>query len=468
MNNPRRRLVALPDPRELKDLFGSVNTVRGFAERITLLLSNATRFDLSGTPLQETALFRGLSRYFEGSNESQLVPFVQSTLHAAADFLDEYAAFGRNQMFPLEAPHWECSRLRCRGILANSLLGNIAGDPVARLKEHSGPGQGLCFLPMYLSTSYAAAHKVQCILQYMDASAQMGVHESNEMISFDRVSMAASDFQHLDAWQQELRDSTMVQAITTNVMENGEAHAMVNFANKVFGVGRFASSCTQEEILQVCCPEINVGMLVHGEMGAGAAVVVRNARRYSSYAGYGRSFQFVGPYQPPLEQTIIFMDASITASREHQFSKENNLRDIRKAYLGFLASAASSTDLSHPSFLTHPRSARRGPHVVSTGKWGCGAFGGDPVLKFLQQIVAAFMCGGDSQRMVAVIFSSYRDKKLKQILLEVLENTKGWTPQDLLRQVLTKQGLFDSGDGYAKLIKRLEQKQTKQSIFCLF
>jgi hypothetical protein len=36
--------------------------------------------------------------------------------------------------------------------------------------------------------------------------------------------------------------------------------------------GRFIASCTQEEIMQMCVPEFNVGMLhygtLHGRMGA--------------------------------------------------------------------------------------------------------------------------------------------------------------------------------------------------------
>lgn len=42
------------------------------------------------------------------------------------------------------------------------------------------------------------------------------------------------------------------------------AAAFVNFANAQFGYGKFIESCTQEEILQQCCPEFNVGMLFIG------------------------------------------------------------------------------------------------------------------------------------------------------------------------------------------------------------
>lgn len=40
----------------------------------------------------------------------------------------------------------------------------------------------------------------------------------------------------------------------------------VNFANADFGFGCFIPSATQEEILQACCPEFNVGMAFLGRM----------------------------------------------------------------------------------------------------------------------------------------------------------------------------------------------------------
>ena len=46
------------------------------------------------------------------------------------------------------------------------------------------------------------------------------------------------------------------------------------------------------------------------------------------------------------------------------------LRDVQKAALAFA-----------------------GQPVVSTGRWGCGVFGGTPAHKFVQQLVAAMLSG---------------------------------------------------------------------------
>ena len=56
----------------------------------------------------------------------------------------------------------------------------------------------------------------------------------------------------------------------------------VNFANAVFGYGEFIPSCTQEEIIQVCCPEFNAGMFFIGKMRQDEVIVVHNCRRCES------------------------------------------------------------------------------------------------------------------------------------------------------------------------------------------
>merc|ERR1712157_684531 len=101
-------------------------------------------------------------------------------------------------------------------------------------------------------------------------------------------------------------------------MELAKAHAFVNFANQNFGYGKFILSCTQEEIMQICCPEFNVAMLHHGLMQNDSVVLTHNVRRFAAYTGFLNSFRFAGNVNadvhanaqtryPP--QSIITMDA---------------------------------------------------------------------------------------------------------------------------------------------------------------
>lgn len=131
--------------------------------------------------------------------------------------------------------------------------------------------------------------------------------------------------------------------------------------------GCFIDSCTQEEILQMCCPEFNLCMLHFGVMADAEVVVVHNVKRFSSYTGYLRSFRFAGPFaEADRLETVLALDA---VSSSH-FHRSAIVRDICKAYLGF-----------------------RGFSSVSTGRWGCGIFGGLPSHKFAQQLVAASLAG---------------------------------------------------------------------------
>eukprot|EP00931_Biecheleriopsis_adriatica_P029192 TRINITY_DN17367_c4_g1_i1.p1 TRINITY_DN17367_c4_g1~~TRINITY_DN17367_c4_g1_i1.p1 ORF type:complete len:261 (-),score=43.91 TRINITY_DN17367_c4_g1_i1:536-1318(-) len=176
-------------------------------------------------------------------------------------------------------------------------------------------------------------------------------------------------------------------------MESVDADAFVNFANPTFGFGHFIGSCTQEEIMQMCCPEFNMGMLHLGYLSESEVVVVKGVRRFSLYTGYGSSFKHAGAWSGCPTQSILTMDAST----RHHFTEQSVLRDIRKAFLCF-----------------------QGCHVVSTGKWGCGAFGGVPAHKFAQQLVAAtlagcqlyFSSGSASSEGCDVIFEAVRQGPL--------------------------------------------------------
>merc|ERR1719488_36269 len=165
-----------------------------------------------------------------------------------------------------------------------------------------------------------------------------------------------------------------------------DATAFVNFANRNFGYGRFIASCTQEEILQVCCPEFNVGMLFVGEMRDGEVVNVRGARRFARYAGY--------------------LDACLA----RHFDRDMQLRDLGKAIAAFGALRAARGGGGGDD--------DDGDVVVSTGRWGCGVFGGVPAHKFLQQLIAASLAG------VRLAFSTFGQPDGCDELLEKIGRTQ--------------------------------------------
>ena len=96
-------------------------------------------------------------------------------------------------------------------------------------------------------------------------------------------------------------------------------------------------------------------------------------RADSAYRGYLDSFEYTGPWVGASDvQSILTIDACTHA----HFSEPQVLRDVQKAVLSFGCFENK---------------------VISTGRWGCGVFGGTPAHKFAQQLVAAAMTGVELQ-----------------------------------------------------------------------
>ena len=70
------------------------------------------------------------------------------------------------------------------------------------------------------------------------------------------------------------------------------------------------------------------------------------------------------------------------------------MRDIHKAYVGFnLINLESQKDVEK---------------TISTGNWGCGVFGGNHELKFLQQWIAASFAG-----VKKLFYFTFNNEKMK-------------------------------------------------------
>jgi len=263
----------------------------------------------------------------------------------------------------------EFTAAQCRNILANALLGNVA-DPISEIRGVRDGG---------LNFKHLNAEKLAALLLYFNARLRLEQGADDQrVVRFEHIRgpSDASLVKLLETSAETVLGADSERALVRlhdERMEKVEADAFVNFANRRFGYGQFIDSCTQEEILQMCCPEFNVGMLAIGIMEDDEVVVVRRCRRYVAYTGYLNTFAVAGPVDGPI-QDILTIDA---CTSEH-FSREMVLRDVRKAYTAFKCLADESTNAGSPP-------------VVSTGRWGCGIFGGTVAHKFIQQLIAARM-----------------------------------------------------------------------------
>lgn len=207
---------------------------------------------------------------------------------------------------------------------------------------------------LFVSSSREARERLKCICDYFDKfeSAPPG----------DVTIRLVSGNAKLDETMVLSTDHVMVH---TQAMEVKEG-AFVDFANENLHIHRIIPSLTQEEILFSMCSECFIAILIVPTLKDNEAVIFENVWRHSSYYGYLGSFTFMSE-APFLNVTNI---VAIDAAEHSQY--EECERDINKAIVGF----SNVSD-----------------KAISTGKWGCGAFGGNIELKFVQQLMAAQITG---------------------------------------------------------------------------
>eukprot|EP01107_Rhizomastix_libera_P014980 TRINITY_DN5175_c0_g1_i2.p1 TRINITY_DN5175_c0_g1~~TRINITY_DN5175_c0_g1_i2.p1 ORF type:complete len:220 (+),score=27.48 TRINITY_DN5175_c0_g1_i2:452-1111(+) len=105
--------------------------------------------------------------------------------------------------------------------------------------------------------------------------------------------------------------------------------------------------------------------------------------QFSTYSGYSFTFKWTGGCPSPVNKpapAILAIDA-INANAQVQVQKSSIMRDLHKAYIGFSA----ADDLEIPPCFERT--------LISTGSWGCGIFGGDELMKLIEQLLASVASG---------------------------------------------------------------------------
>jgi poly(ADP-ribose) glycohydrolase len=235
-------------------------------------------------------------------------------------------------------------------------------------------------------------HKIRCLLAYFAAKVE-------ELDSASPPPATVIEIvRHVVAAPPNLRDCKLpiikdVRVLDQGLIEDSTGLLEVDFANRMLGGGVIGRGCVQEEIRFVISPEMFVSRLVCEQLLPTEAVYINGVRQFCDYEGYAATFTFAGrrpyPTVPPrrLPDGALMHDISIVAMDATNYNQSNLRpeyqylpswieRDLGKAAIAFAGSPLCSL-----------ASANSG--AVATGNWGCGAFGGDLELKFLQQLCAA-------------------------------------------------------------------------------
>jgi len=240
------------------------------------------------------------------------------------------------------------------GINFNTLFGNCPRRPVAHLE------------------------KLKCLLCYFSIAVKSC---SNGLVTFKRKVV-----RDVPEWHNSIKSFNLLHLTSKGTIEvDGKGMLQADFANKFVGGGVLRSGLVQEEIRFTVCPELMASMLFTEVLGDREVLLVVGAEQFSNYSGYSDTFQFTGRYKDSVvrdssgrkETSIVAMDAIRFVHNKDQYSVRNIDRELNKAFVAF--------QNKHVDRL----------QAVATGNWGCGAFGGDPRLKLVIQIMAAAEAGRD-------------------------------------------------------------------------
>jgi len=257
---------------------------------------------------------------------------------------------------------------------------------------------------------YGDSEKLKCILQYFATLGALPLAERRSCITITRRTLKPEALYSKFSAEALKVNPLPMKPITIMPdkfgIEDAEGTLQVDFANMFIGGGVLGRGSLQEEILFLMQPECLVSLVVCERMAPNEAIIIAGTRRYSTYSGYGRSFAWKSQYTKALpsktptgqyKTCIISIDAIKGGT---QGRSDLLMREFGKAFAGF------SVENEQIGFNSS---------TISTGKWGCGYFNGDALIKLLVQWIAATLAGRE------MLFFPYDKPEIAAKLQQVVE-----------------------------------------------
>jgi len=215
------------------------------------------------------------------------------------------------------------------------------------------------FARVFSLTKPQQVAKIECVFSYFD---QVTVPSQGPSLTFQRIS---------DRYMQKIANLRPVEIVRNP--SHSSYTLIVDFANAYLGGGVLGNGCAQEEIMLLSYFEPIVGLLFVEKLEDNEVLYISGIRQFSICKGYGDSFGWERKGMGRDDgNVIVAMDAIDFKNKEGaQYSREAIDRELVKASIAFKLHAGQQ------------------PLPILTGNWGCGAFRGNPQLKFLIQWVAA-------------------------------------------------------------------------------
>ena len=269
------------------------------------------------------------------------------------------------------------------------------------------------FYPVLISTNGPSFAKGRSFLNYMTVIGKW-LEEKNSILDEPITYLRENKDFNIKNFEN-IKKLCDIEIIEEGSMFNTKAKFCIDFANQYIGGGALSGGCVQEEILFAVEPEAIVSIFLMEVMNDNDAIRIDNLIQYSNYSGYAFSFKYeesaIKDEQNLIRHNIIAIDA--VCSYSGGVSKSSKIRDLIKAYVGFNLINFDDKDVSKLE------------KTISSGNWGCGAFGGDYELKFIQQWLAATYAGVDK-----LYYYTFGRKEMNNVIKN-LEEMKSLDVNDL-------------------------------------
>ncbi|CAD8126705.1 unnamed protein product [Paramecium sonneborni] len=208
------------------------------------------------------------------------------------------------------------------------------------------------------NSSFLCQQKMQCIINYIKQfyKNKKNIEFINDIVKFIKNTQN-------DAFSYKVDDISKKNInieITNRRNEDQMNSTVVDFADEnIGGLTLDSYNCAQEEILMLIYPEALVSMIFIPPMKADEAVLIKNIKKFSNYSGYEQSFKWKQQQQDWINYNFNMLAIDAKPFHGNQI----------KCYLGFLIALQEAPDQN-----------------ISTGRWGCGIFGGNQYLKTIIQL----------------------------------------------------------------------------------
>ncbi|GAB0097343.1 Poly(ADP-ribose) glycohydrolase [Sergentomyia squamirostris] len=422
--------------------------------------------------------FRGLHKLFSQEDEDDSEAFFTILLPKIMELALQLPRIvpgaipllkqGKNHSISLSQQQIAC-------LLANAFLCTFPRRNNQKYESEYANYPEINFNRLFASTEERCLEKMKCICHYFKRV--LGKMPTG-VVTFSRRYV---DPRYLPRWDEadvQFRSIKVDVRIDGTIEEDGKGLLQVDFANKFVGGGVLASGCVQEEIRFVICPELLISRLFTEVLDRTEALHVIGAEQFSEYSGYAGSFSWKGNFvdDTPRDSCgrrkcqIVAIDALYFDEGAHQYQARLMIRELNKAYVGFL-----------------PAERGKPSPGVASGNWGCGAFNGDSKLKSLLQIMVctltrrniAYFTFGDStlKRDIDELFTFLVEQNLtvQNIWRGLCEFSRkklpGCTLYDFLYQKFSHQDTPQSSKSPQNSVNTLDEcdstRQTPSLVDCL-